>query len=55
MERWRVGQKVGRTIYAQPGEESSEWDELIGIMDTPELARAAVEAHNLIVGRRLPT
>ena len=31
---WRVGRKVGRTIYA----------------DTPELARAAVAAHNTQLG-----
>lgn len=43
---WRVGRKVGRTIYAQIGSEPHEDDVLIGVMDTPELARAAVEAHN---------
>lgn len=56
---WRVGHKVGRTIYActyEPGDLlggrqsnltiASEDDPLIGVMDTPELARAAVDAHN---------
>jgi hypothetical protein len=43
---WRVGRKVGRTIYAckyEPGD-------LIGVMDTPELATAAVNAHNAAIG-----
>jgi hypothetical protein len=43
---WRVGRKVGRTIYVQVGEEPSDADILIGMMDTRELAAAAVEAHN---------
>jgi hypothetical protein len=36
---WRVGRKVGRTIYDAN-------DVLIGTMDTPELARIVVEAVN---------
>jgi hypothetical protein len=43
---WRTGRKVGRTIYAQPGPEPSDDDPLIGVMDTPGLAKAAVRAHN---------
>lgn len=35
---WRVGRKVGRTIY--------QGDTLIGMMDTPELARRVVDAVN---------
>ena len=35
---WRVGRKVGRTIY--------DGDTLIGVMDTPELAAVVVEAVN---------
>lgn len=34
---WRVGRQVGRTIY-------DAHDELIGVMDTPELAAAVVGA-----------
>jgi hypothetical protein len=49
---WRVGRKVGRTIYAIVGEEASDDDTLIGVMDTPELAREAVEAHNFLQVRR---
>lgn len=44
---WRVGRKVGRTIYAQLGTEPTDDDPLIGIFDTIELAAAAVEVHNL--------
>ena len=46
--RWRTGRKVGRTIYAQSGPEASDEDVLIGMMDTPELAAAAVAAHNVV-------
>jgi hypothetical protein len=44
--RWRVGRKVGRTIYAQIGPEPSDDDVLIGVMDTRALAEEAVAAHN---------
>jgi hypothetical protein len=37
---WRVGRKVGRTIY-------NDDDILIGVMDTPELAQLVVDALNL--------
>lgn len=43
---WRVGRSVGRTIYAMAGEQGSDADPLIGVMDTPELAAEAVRAHN---------
>lgn len=43
---WRVGRKVGRTVYAQVGEEPGDDDLLIGLFDTEELAAAAVQAHN---------
>ena len=43
---WRTGRKVGRTMYARLGPEASDEDPLIGMMDTPELAAAAVAAHN---------
>lgn len=47
---WRVGRKVGRTIYAQIRTEPSDDDVLIGVMDTPAIARAAVEGHNRLMG-----
>ena len=43
---WRVGRKVGRTIYAIVRNEPSDDDVLIGVMDTKALALDAVEAHN---------
>ena len=43
---WRVGRKVGRTIYALVGGEPSDEDELIGVMDSIAVASTAVEAHN---------
>jgi hypothetical protein len=48
---WRTGRKVGRTIYAQIGEQPSDGDVLIGMMDTRELADEAVRAHNLTLAR----
>ena len=45
--KWRTGRKVGRTIYVQIGDEPSNNDVLIGVMDTPELAQAAVDSHNM--------
>ena len=44
--RWRTGRKVGRTVYVQVGDEPSDGDHLIGVMDTPELARKAVDGVN---------
>lgn len=49
---WRTGGSVGRTIYAVLGEggkehaRDDEHDQLIGTMDTAQLAEAAVVAHN---------
>lgn len=44
--RFRVGRKVGRTIYRQFGAEASDSDLLVGLMDTAALARLVVEALN---------
>lgn len=46
--RWRVGHKLGRTVYAMVGETASDDDELLGMMDTPELAALVVNAHNAL-------
>jgi hypothetical protein len=48
---WRVGQKVGRTIYALVAEEPSDHDLLVGVMDTRSLAAEAVRAHNALLFR----
>ncbi|RYY06985.1 MAG: hypothetical protein EON55_22235 [Alphaproteobacteria bacterium] len=45
--RLRVGKTVGRTLYLRRGEEDSYLDELIGMVDTPELAGKIVEAWNV--------
>ncbi len=44
---WRVGRKVGRTIY-------NRLDVLVGVMDTPALAADAVEAVNALPAREKP-
>jgi hypothetical protein len=43
---YRVGRKVGRTIYRVVGREPSDADELIGMLDTRELAAFAVSRMN---------
>lgn len=52
---WRTGRSVGRTVYAHPpGAEDGDVAYkgfLIGLFDTPELAMAAVQAHNMTIGR----
>lgn len=45
---WGVGRSVGRTIYRQRGDDRAKGDELIGLMDTPELARQVVDAVNAL-------
>ena len=45
-QRWRTGRRVGRTIYAQIGDQPSDDDPLIGMMDSIGLAIATVRAHN---------
>lgn len=44
--KWRVGRKVGRTVYAQVGNNPTNKDVLIGVFDTKELANQAVKDHN---------
>ena len=44
---WRVGRKVGRTIY-------DATDKLIGMMDTPELAALVTTAVNRYLSRAQP-
>lgn len=51
--RWRVGRRVGRTIYAQFAAKPSDLDRLIGVMDTPLYASAVVLAHNAALDRGL--
>lgn len=44
--RMRVGSSVGRTLYLQRGEEPSGLDDLVGMVDTPDLAHRIAEAWN---------
>jgi hypothetical protein len=53
--KWRTGRKVGRTIYAQAWPDARDTDVLIGMMDSPALARQAVEDHNAMAGHRETT
>lgn len=48
---WRVGRKVGRTLYLQAGSEPSDKDMLIGVLDTVDLAARAVYAVNELTAR----
>jgi hypothetical protein len=42
----RVGRKVGRTLYWQRGDEPSDMDELVGMVDTPDWAYLICHAVN---------
>lgn len=46
MELWRVGSKLGRTVYRQHGVGACGADEFLGIMDTPELAALICKVMN---------
>lgn len=44
---WRVGRKVGRTVYVvSEHHPSGDGGPLIGVMDTKEIAAKVVEDHN---------
>lgn len=43
---WRVGRKLGRTIYAIVGETPSEDDLLLGVFDEESVAQHIVDIHN---------
>jgi hypothetical protein len=53
IEQWRTGRKVGRTIYRQVGEHPSDADLLIGVMDTPELAKEVVAARGRVIAPKV--
>lgn len=42
---WRVGGSTGRALYCWPGGD----DDVIGMMDTRELAALVADAHNVAV------
>jgi hypothetical protein len=45
--KWRTGRRNCRIIYAQSGETPTDNDQMIGVMDTVELARMVVTNHNV--------
>lgn len=45
---WRVGRKLGRTIYAQEGDEPSDDDAFLGLMETEDIAATVVNAVNYV-------
>lgn len=51
---WRVGRKLGRTLYEQLAEQPSDDDRFLGIMETPELAREVVEMQRRRVRGGMP-
>lgn len=44
--RWRVGRSLGRTIYCMVGDEDSEEDFLLGLVDDHEIAEHICMVHN---------
>lgn len=44
--RFRTGRSLGRTVYAQVGDEPSDDDLLVGMMETPYMAELVVELLN---------
>lgn len=49
---WRVGRKLGRTVYAMLGETPSEDDLLLGVFDEESVAKHIVDIHNANLERR---
>lgn len=49
LNKWRVGRKLGRSVYAMIGGQPSDADEFIGMMDSLALAQHVVDAHNHIL------
>lgn len=49
-KRWRTSQRNPRVLYVMIGDEPSDDDQMIGAMDSTQLAERVVEDHN----RRLP-
>jgi hypothetical protein len=46
VKRYRVGRKLGRTIYLQVSGEAGEDDVLLGMLDDAEVAKAVVDVLN---------
>jgi hypothetical protein len=52
---WRTGRSLGRTIYAQAGTGAAKGDQLLGLMETTEIADYVVELHNRDLAAALRT
>lgn len=56
---WRVGGHWGRTVVAEghgppDGQGRRDGDQLVGVMDTPALARHVTDTHNATLVRHTP-
>lgn len=49
---WRTGRKLGRTLYAQVGEQPGYDDVLLGLLETPEIATYVATLHNGTLAQR---
>lgn len=49
--RWRVGRKLGRTLYAETGGDDRAADTVLGMLDSTELAEHIVTLHNTFWSR----
>lgn len=43
---WRVGRRLGRTLYAETGGDNRDADVVLGMVDSAELATHIVTVHN---------
>lgn len=47
MNHWRVGRKLGRTLYIEGNDFDPNHDHFIGLMDTSDLAEFVVKCVNI--------
>lgn len=47
MNRWRVGRKLGRTVYIEGDSPDPDHDHFVGLMDTSDLAEFVVKCVNI--------
>lgn len=46
---WRVGRKLGRTLYHQVEQTPSDRDVFLGLMETAALAQQVADEHNQLL------
>lgn len=49
---WRVGRKLGRTIYCRISDEDSDDDFLLGMVDNADIAQHICDVHNAALAAR---